>query len=213
MRRTKVFSDLRWRRFATGTAAAAVLAAAAPSSAEAVTPDLDPQHARSAVRSGSLGPLTALAVQRILLGDKVAAAKFGTDQPIDDPVRERQELDAVAAMASRAGVDPDASVRFFRAQIEANKVVQRGLYALWTEHPELRPGERPDLDGEVRPELDQITTEIVRQLKATQEVRADTAGCRVLLLEAQLAAEVRFRLDALHRKALTVALRTVCTSS
>ena len=177
-----------------------------------MTPNLDPQHARTTVRPGSLGPLTALVVQRILLGDEVAAAKFGTDQPIDDPVRERQELGAVAAMASREGVDPDASVRFFLAQIEASKVVQRGLYALWTEHPELRPGERPDLGGEVRPKLDRITTEIVRQLKATQDVRADPAGCRVLLLEAQPAAEVRFGLDELHRKALRVALRTVCTS-
>ena len=184
-----------------------------PCSAEAVTPNLDPQPARSpSVRPGSagaLGPLTSLAVQRILLGDKVAAAKFGTDQPIDDPLRERQELDAVAALASREGVDPDASVRFFRAQIEANKVVQRGLYALWTEHPELRPGERPDL-GEVRPELDHLTEEIMRQLKATRDVRA--AGCREALLDAKLSAEIRFRLDALHRAALTVALRPVCAS-
>jgi chorismate mutase-like protein len=109
---------------------AATLVVVAPSSAEAVTPNLDPQHTRSAVR---LGSLTSLAAQRILLGDKVAAAKFGTDQPIDDPSRERHELDAVAALAAREGVDPDASVRFFRAQIEANKVVQRGLYALWAD--------------------------------------------------------------------------------
>jgi chorismate mutase len=212
VRRTKVFSDFRWRRLATSTAAAAMLVAAVPSSAEAATPNLDPQHAQSAVRPGSLGPLTAVAVQRILLGDKVAAAKFGTGRPIDDPVREQQELDAMAAMASREGVDPDASVRFFRAQIEANKVVQRGLYALWTEHPELRPSERPDLATEVRPELDQITAEIMRQLKATRAVRADTAGCREMLLEAQSSAELRFGLDALHRKALTVALRSVCAS-
>lgn len=185
---------------------AATLVAAAPSSAEAVSPNLDPQHTRSAVR---LGSLTSLAAQRILLGDKVAAAKFGTDQPIDDPSRERHELDAVAAMAAREGVDTDASVRFFRAQIEANKVVQRGLYALWTEHPGLRPGERPDLGGEVRPRLDQLTTEIVRELKATQEVRA-AAGCRELLANSRLSAEVRFRLDALHRRALTIALRPVC---
>jgi hypothetical protein len=94
-------------------------------------------------------------------------------------------------------------------QIEANKVVQRGLYALWTEHPGLRPGERPDLGGEVRPRLDRITTEIVRELKATQEVRA-AAGCRELLADSRLSAEVRFRLDALHRRALTIALWPVC---
>ena len=180
---------------------------------EATTPPQQPVT-QSPLRSGStgaLGPLTDIAVRRLLLGDKVAEAKFGTGRPIDDPVRERQELHAVAAMASREGVDPDASVRFFQAQIEANKVVQRGLYARWTRHPELRPTERPDLATEVRPQLDRITTEIMRQLKATQDIRGDTAGCRVLLLEATLSAERHSRLDALHRKALTVALRPVCT--
>ncbi|WP_221640120.1 chorismate mutase [Actinoallomurus bryophytorum] len=231
MRQTEAFSDFRWRRLAMGTAAAATLVALAPSSAEAAIPNLDPHSAPSAVRPGSagalgpladiavrpgsagaLGPLADIAVQRILLGDKVAEAKFGTDQPIDDPAREQQELDAVAAMASSEGIDPDASVRFFQAQIEANKVVQRGLYALWTKHPELRPSERPDLATEVRPELDQITTEIIQRLKATQDVRGDTARCRSLLLDAKPSAELRSRLDALHRKALTVALRSVCTS-
>ena len=197
-----------------GTAATATLVAVAPAHAEATAPNLDPPQPVSAVRPGSaaaLGPLTAIALQRILLGDKVAEAKFGTDQPIDDPVREQQELDAVAAMAGRAGLDPDASVRFFQAQIEANKLVQRGLYALWSQHPELRSSERPDLATEVRPKLDRITAEIMQQLKATQDIRKDTVGCRVLLMDAKLSAELHSRLDALHRKALTVALRPVCT--
>ncbi|MFB9833009.1 gamma subclass chorismate mutase AroQ [Actinoallomurus acaciae] len=160
---------------------------------------------------GPLGPLTSIAVQRILLGDKVAEAKFGTDSPIDDPAREQQELQAVAAMAANAGIDPDASVRFFDAQIEANKVVQRGLYALWTKHPELRPSERPDLTKDVRPKLDQITTEIIEQLKATRDTRKPTATCHLQLLQAQLSTELRARLDALHRRALKTALQPVCT--
>lgn len=45
----------------------------------------------------TLVPLVDLAAQRVLVGDKVAAAKFGTDQPIDDPAREQQILDSVAA--------------------------------------------------------------------------------------------------------------------
>jgi chorismate mutase len=76
--------------------------------------------------------------------------------------------------------------------------------------PNLDP-QRPDLATSVRPKLDQITAEIMRQLKVTQDVRA-SAGCRVVLLEAQSSAELRFGLDALHRKALTVALRPVCAS-
>ncbi|MFC7648042.1 chorismate mutase [Streptosporangium lutulentum] len=74
-------------------------------------------------------------MQRILLADKVAAAKFGTDQPIDDPARERQVLDQVTSLSDRMGLNPAAGLRFFRDQIEAGKVVQRGLYARWTTRP------------------------------------------------------------------------------
>ncbi|MFD9895027.1 gamma subclass chorismate mutase AroQ [Amycolatopsis sp. NPDC059027] len=160
---------------------------------------------------GPLGALTDLAVRRILLGDKVAAAKFGTDQPIDDPVREQKVLDSVRQLSLAAGIDPAASVRFFQDQIEANKIVQRGLYALWTAHPELRPTHRPDLATEVRPQLDRITTGIIEQLAATASVRQPTLTCEIDASVAKISAEIQQRLDALHRQALTVALRKTCS--
>jgi chorismate mutase len=151
-----------------------------------------------------------LAAQRVLVGDKVAAAKFGTDRPIDDPARGQQILDSVAARSVESGLDPGATVRFFRAQIEANKVVQRGLYALWTQHPELRPTPRPDLVNEVRPELDRITTALLEELRATVKIRDATVKCRSLLLGAKTTVVIRHRLDALHRRALITALTPVC---
>ncbi|WP_414935532.1 chorismate mutase [Amycolatopsis sp. cmx-11-51] len=66
--------------------------------------------------------LTEPAAQRVRIADKVAAAKFGTPSPIDDPVREQQILDSVAAKAPGLGLDSGGVVRFFRDQIEANKV-------------------------------------------------------------------------------------------
>lgn len=160
-----------------------------------------------------LAPLADLAAQRVQIGDKVAAAKFGTDQPIDDPAREQQILDSVAARSIELGIDPAATVRFFRAQIDANKVVQRGLYALWTEHPELRPTDRPDLINEVRPELDRITTELLNELRATAGIRDATVECLAHLAFAATAALVRHHLDALHRHAFTVALGPVCAEA
>ncbi|GAB3898425.1 hypothetical protein GCM10029964_082780 [Kibdelosporangium lantanae] len=74
----------------------------------------------------SLWRLTDLAAQRVRIADQVAAAKYGTPSPIDDPVREQQIYDSVAARAPGLGLDPQDAVRFFRAQIEANKLVQRG---------------------------------------------------------------------------------------
>jgi chorismate mutase len=161
----------------------------------------------------SLTRLAELAAQRVLIGDKVAAAKFGTDQPIDDPVREQQILESVAARATDLGMDSEATVRFFRAQIEANKIVQRGLYALWTAHPELQPTIRPDLVTEVRPELDRITIQVLTELQGTEEIRAETLECRVHLLLAEITAVLKHHLDALHRQAFTSALVTVCTGT
>jgi chorismate mutase len=107
--------------------------------------------------------LTDLATTRLLVSDQVAASKFGTGQPIDDPVREQQQLDQVRQQAVVLGIDPTATVQFFRDQITASKIVQRGLFRLWTAHPELAPTTRPDL-GTIRQELDQLTTQIRRVL-------------------------------------------------
>jgi chorismate mutase len=164
--------------------------------------------ARSAL--GPLGPLADLAVQRVLLGDKVAAAKFGTSQPIDDPVREQQVLDQVATQSAALGLPPETGVRFFRAQIEANKVVQRGLFHRWTEHPAEQPTQRPDLAKEVRPQLDRITGQILEQLVSTRKVRHPGEACTTFHVEAELSADIVNKLDKLHRQAVTVSLRPVC---
>jgi chorismate mutase len=159
---------------------------------------------------GPLSPLADLAVRRILLADKVAAAKFGTGQPIDDPVREQQVLDQVATRSHDLGISPVASTRFFEAQIEANKVVQRGLFERWTAYPDQRPAERPDLAKEVRPQLDRITGQILEQLRNTTQFRRPSVACATWQFEAKFSADIVNRLDELHRKAVNVSLRSVC---
>jgi chorismate mutase len=153
--------------------------------------------------------LTDLFAERLLVADKVAAAKYGTDKPIDDPVREQQILDDVSARAVGLGLDPKAVAAVFRDQIEANKVVQRGLYARWDAHPELRPTERPDLVKEVRPILDRITTELLDALKETAGVRSGD-GCELRLVLAAGRSAYGYRLDRLHLEGLGRAVPSVC---
>jgi chorismate mutase len=160
--------------------------------------------------SDGLTPVVGLAAERILLADKVAAAKFGTTIPIEDPVREQQVLDQAAALAAEAGVDVPATVQFFRAQIEMSKLVQRGLFDRWTRHPELAPTERPDLATEVRPALDRITVEFIDQLAATEDLRGPTPRCVVSLVLAGARADHRYDLDRLHERALWGAVGTLC---
>jgi chorismate mutase len=157
----------------------------------------------------SLVPLTDLAAQRVQIADKVAAAKFGTSQPIDDPVREQQILDTVAARSADLGIPPAATVRFFRDQIEASKVVQRGLYARWTAHPEEQPATRPDLATEVRPVIDRINAGLLDQLAATRSIRASRT-CGLSLAATVSAISLQRSLDRLHREAFHGAVRSVC---
>ncbi|MBB4684386.1 chorismate mutase [Amycolatopsis jiangsuensis] len=161
---------------------------------------------------GRLGSLTDLVVERLRVGDDVAAAKFGTDSPIDDPAREEQVLNQVREQAGAIGLDPDAAAAFFRDQITASKVVQRGLFDRWTTHPDQAPTTRPDL-GQIRARLDQLTAELLAHLKTTMDVRADRIPCTVQLALATGSAIVLDRLDALHRQALGTAVHSVCAVS
>ncbi|OKJ94355.1 chorismate mutase [Amycolatopsis sp. CB00013] len=162
--------------------------------------------------SPGLWELTDLAAQRVQIADKVAAAKFGTPSPIDDPVRERQILDSMAAKAPGLGLDADSVVRFYRDQIEANKVVQRGLYARWTEHPGTRPPGRPDLGTEVRPVIDRLNAGLLTELAETRDARA-RRSCDARLAVTVRLADARRGLDRLHSGALSEAVRSACSRS
>ncbi|MFF7387201.1 chorismate mutase [Streptomyces scabiei] len=167
---------------------------------------------RTVVGTRSLTGLTDLFAERLLVADKVAAAKYGTTAPIDDPVREKAILDDVAARAVGLGLDPDEVTAVFRDQIEANKLVQRGLYARWDAHPEERPVERPDLVTEVRPVLDRITTRLLNALQETEGAR-DGVSCEPRLRVAALRSAYEHRLDRLHGEGLGRALPSVCADT
>lgn len=158
---------------------------------------------------GRLGPLTGLVIERIRVSDDVAAAKFGTDSPIEDPVREEQVLEEVRKQADAAGVNPDAAAAFFRDQITASKIVQRGLFTRWTAHPEEAPTMRPDL-GPIRKHLDQLTTALLQELKDTRQLREEPVACAVQLALASGSGATLERLDTLHRRALRTATDFVC---
>jgi chorismate mutase len=203
-------------RSATITALLVATTALAVPQAMATDADRDTtEYSTSTVRTvkplGRLGSLADLVIERIRVSDDVAASKFGTDSPIEDPEREQQVLEQVREQAGAVGVDPDAAVAFFQDQITASKVVQKGLFARWTAHPEEAPTTRPDL-GQIREQLNQLTTDLLHELKATEELRDKPAACTVQLALAAGSGAVLERLDTLHRQALRTATDSVCTS-
>lgn len=145
--------------------------------------------------------LTDLVVERLLLADDVAAAKFLTDSSVDDPTREELVLEHVRGLAGAAGLDPDTVAAFFRDQFAASKLVQEGLFACWAAHPAQAPTAGPDLNG-VRDQLDLLTARLLRALRAAERPGGDRL--------AGAAGPRPERLDALHHHALTVATRSVC---
>jgi chorismate mutase len=157
------------------------------------------------------GPLLAVAdvaAQRVQLADAVAAAKWGTGASIDDPVREHAVLESAAAKSRQLAIDPAVSIQVFTDQIQASKAVQYGLYTRWHAHPDQAPTTRPDL-GRVRPILDQITDELLTELKSTQDVRAG-GGCVTQLAAARQHVAQARALDPLHDDALGRALASMC---
>ena len=109
--------------------------------------------------------LLALVVRRLEVAETVAAAKWSSGRPVEDRAREAAVVAAAAARARRAGIDATFVCRVMAAQIEASKIVQRGLLARWRDEPGSAPTSRPELSG-VRSTLDAIDEELVAALAA-----------------------------------------------
>jgi chorismate mutase-like protein len=161
------------------------------------------------VEIGEFGPLVDLAVQRILVSDEVAASKFYTCTPVEDPLRERQVLAEAGRRSAEMGLDREATITFFRSQIEASKAVQRGLLARWRAHPDQAPATSPDLDA-IRARLDELADQLLEQLRSTQTVRRSTRGCSTRLFDARTPVAAAHHLDALHLRALDMVTESVC---
>ncbi|NOL39818.1 gamma subclass chorismate mutase AroQ [Kribbella sandramycini] len=185
-----------------------ILVVAVVATGQVVTPAFA-SEATVAVAPARVGfaELTELVVRRIEVGDRVAASKYFSGRPVDDPVREQQILTAVRAEAIELGIDPEETADFFRAQIEASKVVQRGLLKRWAAHPDEVPTTGPDLDA-VRRELDQLTTDLLAELVVVDQLRNARPHCQIELLLATIPAAAP--LDRLHRKAFKVGTETIC---
>ncbi|WP_433729418.1 gamma subclass chorismate mutase AroQ [Nocardia sp. CA-129566] len=162
----------------------------------------------------SLDRIVALVTERLDTADAVAAAKWATaaqnggEPSIDDPVREAQVYDAMARLGTERGL-PEAWIRqVFFGQIEANKIVQRGLVTRWRFDPAEVPSTPPDLAA-VRPVIDRVNVEIVDQLALR---RAELTGpdCAERLAPSVFGVLTSGRADALHQAALVRAAAALC---
>ncbi|MFW5418353.1 gamma subclass chorismate mutase AroQ [Nocardiopsis sp. CNT-189] len=163
-----------------------------------------PAHARA----GGIAGLADAAAERISVSRDIAAAKWAAGTPIDDPEREAQVLRDTTAQATAAGVPARTARAVVGDQIEASKILQRGLHARWAARPGLGPRDAPGLT-EVRPRLDAATRRLIAALAASAEERASPACARTADRQTRAAAR-RHGLDPLHTAALRRALASAC---
>jgi chorismate mutase-like protein len=142
-----------------------------------------------------LEPLRQAIDERLLLAQDVARAKWNVKAPIEDLPREEQVIAAAVRQGAALGL-PEAWVRtVFRAQIEASKTVQRALYARWQAEGAGRLDDAPDLAKSIRPELDRLTTQLLRAMADNEAVLHDSGR----------AADVAAAMHALQARAVNPA--------
>ncbi|HWD06168.1 MAG TPA: chorismate mutase [Amycolatopsis sp.] len=194
------------------TAALAVLVPVTALSAPAASAVPAPVPAAASVPvSAPLDQLVGAVVERLQTGDTVAAAKWPTLGPIEDPAREQVVLDAASAGATARGLDPARAVAVFSDQIAASKTVQYGLFSDWTANPAHAPTTTPGL-SQIRPILDRITGELLDGLAETKPLRT-ASGCGLAVRLSAEKAALRAHFDQLHRTALSRAVSSLCEHS
>lgn len=120
----------------------------------------------------TLQPLVEASAQRLTMAQKVALAKWDSVAAVEDIAREALVIQAAVKEGSAIGLDSSQVEAFFRAQIEANKLIQYSLLADW-----LRAGGAPehaslDLVKDVRPQLDEIEKRLIAELSVTVTARS-----------------------------------------
>ena len=127
--------------------------------------------ARSAAAAPLVGAdplmtLVALMRQRLDLMVEVARSKWNTGSSVEDLAREKSLAEDVARIAPGYGLDPQLAATFFRAQIEAAKLVESALIARWTLAHTAAFAEAPDQRTVIRPKIDRLTEELLAALAA-----------------------------------------------
>jgi chorismate mutase len=116
--------------------------------------------------------LLGLMQQRLNLMHDVARWKWNAKQAIADPERERQLLDGLAEKGKKHGLEPAFTRDFFRAQIEAAKLLQQTDFDDWQASGHGRFTDVPDLGKELRPRIDALGDELLGVLARVQAARA-----------------------------------------
>lgn len=120
----------------------------------------------SSAEAASLDRLLTLIAARLEVAPDVARAKWNSHAPIEDLPREAQVIATVGRSASEYRLPRADAERFFRAQIDASKVVQRAMIEEFTRSAQPPFATVKSLETEIRPVLDRLTPALLREYGA-----------------------------------------------
>lgn len=112
--------------------------------------------------------LTELVVQRLEVGRQVAWIKYVNKMAVRDPEREAQVLASLTKQGSQMGVNPAVTEEFFEAQIVASRMLQEQLIHKWKRGASLPAYPPMDLKRDIRPKLDYLGTELLKEIRSVR---------------------------------------------
>lgn len=140
-----------------------------------------------------LNPLVTLMIQRLQLSREVAWSKCRVGIPVADPAREARMLTDLRSAGVQEGLSAAEVTRLFLPQIAASRRYQVELIAGWRsgiDVPKIAP---LDLANDIRPRLDKVNREMLRQwAKIYREPLdwADREEARRMLMERGIPSDV-----------------------
>lgn len=140
-----------------------------------------------------LDPLVILMIQRLQLSREVAWNKCRAGIPVADPAREARMLTDLRSAGVQEGLSVAEVARLFLPQIAASRRYQEELIAGWRSGIDIPRIEPLDLSAEIRPRLDKVNREMLRQwVKICREPLdwADKEEARRMLMERGIPSDV-----------------------
>jgi len=128
------------------------------------TPPQVPPRGEVAAARVALDNLLDLMRQRLLVQHEVARVKWHARLPITDPKREQELLDRAEAQARDLGLEPGFAREFFRAQVQAGKLVQQADFDAWQRSGTTPPDGGPNLKA-LRLQIDSLNRKLLEALK------------------------------------------------
>ena len=127
--------------------------------------------------TNNLEALVETSALRLAMARQVAFAKWDARSQVEDAAREADVITAAVQAGQSRGLDRDFVSNFFKAQIEANKLVQYSLLASW--HRDGSAPFHPAINlTTVRARLDGLQENLISELVDTAALRSGTM-CQV----------------------------------